>query len=114
MSNEHWNPDPVAVAARQVRDQLRLQHEAATAELTACRARLRGAEAKRASDATAYEASLHAAHAQRDRVVTLVEQIRVAEAHLTLAEAAAPSSRDDRPPTTSQRHLTTAPTGGAR
>ncbi len=111
MSKEHWNPNPV-VAARHVRDELRLQHEAATAELTACRVRLRVAEAKRAQDSTAYEAALHAARAQRDRVVTLVEQIRIVEAHLTLAEAAA-ASRDHRL-STSQRHLITAPTGGAR
>ena len=56
-------------AARRRRDELRLAHEAATAELTARRARLRAAEAKRASDRTAYQAALEAARVQRDCIL---------------------------------------------
>jgi hypothetical protein len=51
--NQHWNANADVVATRRERDELRLQHDAATPELTACRARLRAAEARRASDETA-------------------------------------------------------------
>jgi hypothetical protein len=100
MSNESCVCDPDVWAARRRRDELRLAHEAATAELTARRARLRAAEAKRASNESAYQAALKAARVQRDRVLALVERIRVAEAHLTLAETAAQAS-------TTHGHLST-------
>ena len=114
MSNVRCHSIPDTITARQSRDELRLAHEAASAELIARRAKLRAAEAKRSSDPHGYQAALDATRTQRERVVTLVEQIRIAEARLTLAEAATPSSRNDRL-STSQRRLTTdLRTGGAR
>jgi hypothetical protein len=80
------SPDHELDTLRRSHDELQLAHEAATAELTARRERLKSAEAHRRSNPTAYREALDAARLQRDRVVTLVDQIRQAGALLTLAE----------------------------
>jgi hypothetical protein len=78
--------DPDIRAARHAYDEIRLAHEAATTELTACRERLRAAEARRTSDPDGYCEALTAARVQRDRVLELVHQAKQAAAILTLAE----------------------------
>ena len=58
-----------AKTARKHYDTLRLEHEAATAELADRRERLKQAEARRPTDPAGYQAALVAAREQRDRVV---------------------------------------------
>jgi predicted nuclease with TOPRIM domain len=77
--------------ARRARNELRLAHEAASAELKSWRERLKRAETKRTVFPDAYRRALDATREQRDRVVDLTQQIRIAEARLTLLEAEARS-----------------------
>jgi hypothetical protein len=86
-------PDAGVVDARRQYDELRLAHEAATAELTRRREALRTAETNRAADPEAFQAALVATREQRDRVVALVEQVKQANAVLTLAEARVKAGR---------------------
>ena len=81
------------VDARRRYDELRLAHEAATAELASRREALRVAEAQRASRPDAYHQTLATTREQRDRVLNLVGQVKRAGAVLTLVEAQAQGSR---------------------
>jgi hypothetical protein len=87
------NHNPDVQSARRAYDEAQLAHEAATAELTARRERLKAAEAHRARNPDAYQQALAAAREQRDRVVDLVERAKQAGAVVTLAEARAKGVR---------------------